>query len=87
MTPSGSFCPIVAFALRASRACQVSFQQSFKTPLTPAAAQAGYTEALPGKCWIGAVYTKLLTLPKFLGIPLSFFAPCTPTILAAPKSH
>lgn len=44
-----SFLPIVAFALRASRACQVSSKGSFETPLTPAAAQAASPEALSGE--------------------------------------
>ena len=64
MTFPGSFCSIVAFAWRASRACQLPLWQSLETPLTPAAAQAFFPRSAARKdVCEGAIYTKFLTLP------------------------
>lgn len=49
MNLPASFLPIVAFASRASRACQGSSKRSHETPLTPASAQAASPEALSGE--------------------------------------
>lgn len=69
MTFPASFLSIIAFALRASRACEGDTLPPLQTPLTPAAAQAGFSEALSGKMagfpffGYGAIYTESLTLP------------------------
>jgi hypothetical protein len=46
------FLSIVAFALRASRACQSSSSRLPFSPLTPAAAPALFPEALASKMWL-----------------------------------
>jgi len=58
MTFPVSFWLIVAFALRSSRACRLSVWQSLETPLTPAAAQAFFPEALPGKMFVKVQFTQ-----------------------------
>jgi len=64
MTFPVSFWIIVAFAWLASRAYQLINRLMLETPLTPAAAQAVFPEALPGKMYAKVLeYTILLTDP------------------------
>jgi len=58
MTFPVNFWLIVAFAWWASRACQLPVWQSLENALDPAAAQAFFPEALPGKMFMKVLNTQ-----------------------------
>jgi hypothetical protein len=58
MTFPVSFWIIVTFTWLASRAYQLIIWNRFETPLTPAAAQAFFPEALPGKMFVKVLDTQ-----------------------------
>jgi len=58
MTFPVSFRIIVTFAWLASRAYQLINRKRSETPLTPAAAQAFFPEALPGKMYVKVLDTQ-----------------------------